>query len=112
MKRREFIALASGAVLSGPWKASAAAELSYRVGWLGSNANSFTEPYGLAFVQRLGELGFIEGQSLTIEKRHADNKLESLSVLATELAKLNCDVFFGAGLEANLAALTQSSRDT
>src|SRR5262249_20915105 len=49
---------------------------------------------------------------LTIEKRHADNKLERLPALATELVKLKCDVFFGAGPEANLAALTQSSHDT
>src|SRR5262245_54877700 len=113
MKRREVVALVSGAVLSGLWETSAvAAERTHRVGWLGTNASSFTEPYGLAFVQRLGELGFIEGPSLTIEKRHADNNLERQLALATELAKLNCDVLFGGGPEANLAALTQSSRET
>ena len=37
--------------------------------------------------------------------------LARLPALATELANLKCDVFFGAGPEANLAALTQSSRD-
>lgn len=113
MKRREFVGLASGAVLSGLWKGAAiSADRSYRVGWLGTNATSFTERYSLAFVQRLGELGFVDGASLTIEKRHADSKPERLPALATELAELNCDVFFGAGPEAVLAALTQSSRDT
>jgi hypothetical protein len=32
--------------------------------------------------------------------------------LAAELAKLECDIFFGSGTEANLAALAQSNRDT
>jgi putative tryptophan/tyrosine transport system substrate-binding protein len=39
-------------------------------------------------------------------------KLERLPALATELAKLKCDILFGGGPDANLAALTQSSRDT
>jgi putative tryptophan/tyrosine transport system substrate-binding protein len=69
------------------------------------------EPYSVAFVQRLRELGFVEGRSLTVERRHADNKLERLPALAKELAYLKCDVFFGAGPEANLAALSQSSPD-
>ena len=40
-----------------------------------------------------------------------DNLLKRLPALATELANLKCDILFGAGPEANLAALTQSSRD-
>jgi putative ABC transport system substrate-binding protein len=32
--------------------------------------------------------------------------------MAAELAKLNCDVFFGGGAEANLVALLNASRDT
>lgn len=113
MRRRKFIALAGGAVLAGPWRASAqSVGRSYRVGWLGSTADSFTEPYSLAFVQRLRELGFVEGSSLTLERRHADGKPERLPALAAELAKLRCDVFFGTGLEAILAALVQASGDT
>src|SRR5262245_51657234 len=49
-----------------------------------------------------------EGPSQTIERRHADSKLERLPALAAELAKVRCDVFFGQGLEANLAALLGS----
>jgi len=71
---------------------------SYRVGRI-SVTDSFTspEPYQLAFVQRLRELGFVERRNLTIESLHADGKLERLPALATELAKRKCDVFFGAG---------------
>src|SRR5262245_6357166 len=85
---------------------------SYRVCcWLGV-FDSFAEPYWLAFVQRLGELGFVEGRNLSIERLHAGGKLERLTALAAELAKLECDVFFGSGHEVNLAALAQSNRDT
>jgi putative tryptophan/tyrosine transport system substrate-binding protein len=66
----------------------------------------------VAFVQRLSELGLTEGRNLLIERRHADNKLERLPAMAAELAKLKCDVFFGGGSEAVLAALTNASRDT
>jgi len=112
MNRREFIGLIGGVTLFAPRLASAQPTgRSSRVGWIGVN-HGFAEPYAMAFVQRLGELGFIEGRNLTIERLHADGKLERLPALATELAKLECDVFFGSGHRANLAALTQSSRDT
>ena len=112
MRRREFMTIIGGAVLAGPRRVSAQPTgRSYRVGWI-SVSDSFAEPYALAFVERLGELGFVEGRNLTIERLHGDGKLERLPALATELAKLECDVFFGSGHRANLAALTQSSRDT
>jgi putative ABC transport system substrate-binding protein len=113
MKRREFLTLVTGAVIASPsWGSAQEAGRSYRVGWLGSTPASFTEPYSLAFVQRLGQLGFIEGSNLSIERRQPDSDLERLPALAIELAQLKCDVFFGAGLEASLAALTHASPDT
>jgi putative tryptophan/tyrosine transport system substrate-binding protein len=112
MKRREFMTLAGATALAAPrWTSAQSSVRSYRIGALGSTAAAFTEPYNVAFVQRLAELGFIES-NLTIERRHADGKPERLPALAAELAKLKCDVLFGQGLEANLAALAYSSPDT
>ncbi len=112
IRRRQFlIATFAGALAAPRWAWGQVAGRSYRLGWLAVN-DSFKEPYSLAFVQRLGELGFVEGRNLSIERRHADNKLERLPALAAELAKLKCDAYFGGGTEAGLAALTQSSRDT
>jgi putative ABC transport system substrate-binding protein len=109
-RRRVFVALT--AVVAMPrWARSQPAKRSYRIGWLAS-IDSFKEPYGLAFVQRLGELGLVEGNNLSITHRHAAGQLEKLPSLAAELVKLNCDVFFSAGPEANLVALKQASRDT
>ena len=112
IRRRQFlIAIGAGALAVPRWSLAQAAGRSYRLGWL-SISDSFKEPYSLAFVQRLGELGFVEGRNLSIERRHGDNKLERLPELAAEFAKHKYDAFFGGGSEANLAALTQSSRDT
>lgn len=87
------------------------AEHRYRIGWI-ALTDAFNEPYSQAFVRRLGELGFVEGRNLTIERRHANSKLEGMAALSAALGKLKCDVYFGGGSEATLAALTQADRNT
>ncbi len=109
--RRNFL-LALGGVLALPRFARAQqAERTYRVGWL-SSAGSRTEPYNIAFVQRLRELGFAEGRNLVIEFRAAEGRIERLPELAADLARQNCDVLLAPGSEATLAAMKQASRDT
>jgi putative ABC transport system substrate-binding protein len=110
LSRRAFLLLA-GMLAMPPWARGQTARRVHRLGWL-SATDSYKEPYGLAFVQRLRELGFAEGGSLTIGYRHAEGTIEKLPSAAAELARLNVDVFFGAGLEASLAALKQVGGDT
>jgi putative ABC transport system substrate-binding protein len=110
--RRKLLFTIGAAAVSVPrWARSQPTERRYRLGWI-STSDTFNEPYDLAFVQRLGELGFVEGRNLTIERRHGDNKLERMPALAAALGKLKCDVYFAGGPEANLAALTQADRHT
>ena len=112
IRRRQFLIAIGASALAAPrWATAQTAGRSYRLGWLAST-DSFKEPYSLALVQRLEELGFVEGKNLSIERRHGDAKVERLPGMAAELARLKCDVFFGGGPEAALAALTQASRDT
>ena len=94
------------------WALSQPTAHRYRIGWLASSADSYKEPWALAFVQRLAQLGFVEGSNLTIERRHPGGRLERLPATSAELGKLKCDAYFGSGNEANLAALTQASRQT
>jgi putative tryptophan/tyrosine transport system substrate-binding protein len=109
--RRAFIALA--AALAMPrWVRGQAALRAHRLGWLSATELQHKEPYGLAFVQRLRELGFVDRTNLTIEYRHAAGTFEKLPSAAAELARLNVDIFFGAGPEASLAALKQVGGDT
>jgi putative ABC transport system substrate-binding protein len=57
-----------------------------------------------AFRQGLHELGWAEGQNITIERRYAEGDAERLSTLATELVRVPVDVMVTAGLPAALAA--------
>ena len=82
----------------------------YRIGILSSGRR--TEPYYVAFDQRLRELGFAEGRNLVIEYRTSGGRVERLPELAADLARQNCDVLIAPGTEANLIALKQASRDT
>lgn len=110
LSRRAFIALAAGLVLPRRVRGQAARRV-HRLGWLSTTELQHKEPYGLAFVQRLRELEFVDGANLTIGYRHADGKIERLPSAAAELARSNVDVFFGAGPEAALAALKQVGAD-
>jgi putative ABC transport system substrate-binding protein len=74
-----------------------------RIGYLGgttSNAAFNLKP----FRERLRELGYVEGQNMTIEIRHHEGKVERLPELAAELVRLNCDVVVTNGTEAAVAA--------
>src|SRR3954453_1553436 len=45
-----------------------------------------------AFVQRLQELGWGEGRTVTIEYRWAEGRVERLTEIATEFVRLNVDI--------------------
>ncbi|MBI2154617.1 MAG: ABC transporter substrate-binding protein [Candidatus Rokubacteria bacterium] len=49
-------------------------------------------PYTEVFRQGLGELGWVEGQNITIEYRWAEGNLERLPDLAAELVRLKVDI--------------------
>jgi putative ABC transport system substrate-binding protein len=72
----------------------------WRIGYLVAGSRGIDE----AFRQGLRDLGYVEGQNLTIEYRHADNQLERLPDLAAELVRLPVDVLVTAGENAARAA--------
>jgi putative tryptophan/tyrosine transport system substrate-binding protein len=111
--RRRLIGTLGAAVFAAPWRVLAQTPArSYRIGWLSTSAGIFKEPYSLAFVQRLGELGLVEGKNLTLERRYASGSLDNLPAVAAELARAKCDLYFIAGSELTLAALTGADRTT
>ena len=57
-----------------------------------------------AMVQRLQELGYVEGQNLRLEFRTAEGQLERLPALAAALVRLPVDVMVASGPEAALRA--------
>jgi putative ABC transport system substrate-binding protein len=85
MDRRRFIVRMAGSLLAAPFAAEAQqAGKVYKIGYLtGSSVGPLD-----AFKQALGEHGYIEGRNLAIESRSAEGRVEQLSPLATELARL------------------------
>ena len=62
------------------------------------------DPTWLAFLQRLRELGYVEGQNLSIEYRSSGGPVDPLPALATELVRLNVDVIVVPSTQPALAA--------
>lgn len=110
MSRRRFAAALALAAVA-PRFACAQAGRQYRIGWIGTSAATHKEPYALAFVQRLGELGLVEGRNLVIERHHANNRVENFPAVAAMMARTHYDALFTTGPEATLAASVQASRD-
>jgi putative ABC transport system substrate-binding protein len=78
----------------------------YRVGVLsaGSIALDAVGNGRQAFLERLSDLGWVVGQNLTIEPRHAKGELERLPGFAAELVQLKVDMVVAFGTPAALAA--------
>jgi len=75
-----------------------------RIGFLASVSASSDADRIEAFRQGLRELGYVEGQNVTIEYRWADGKFEQLPDLAAELVRLKVDVIVAVVTQASLAA--------
>src|SRR5436853_7819032 len=63
-----------------------------RIGYIGSAASEQTASNTNAFRERLHELGYVEGQNVTIEYRYFEGRVERLPETAAELVRLKCDV--------------------
>src|SRR6266446_6163972 len=96
MKRRQFITLLGGAAAAWPLAARAQQKLP-TIGYLGTAAASAWAPWTAAFVQRLHELGWIEGRTVAIEYRWADGHTERFAEIAAEFARLKVDVIVSGG---------------
>jgi putative tryptophan/tyrosine transport system substrate-binding protein len=104
MRRREFIALLGGTALVGPGAARAqqAGKLA-TIGFLGANPSVESSRVG-ALVQRLRELGWIDGRNLAIEYRWAEGRNERYAENAAELVRLKVDVIVTSATPPTVAA--------
>jgi putative ABC transport system substrate-binding protein len=93
MKRREFVTLVGGAAAA--WPLSARGQQPAKVpliGFLGASTVSAGNQWAAAFVQRLRELGWIEGRTVVIEYRWAEGRNERVAEIASEFLRLKVDV--------------------
>jgi putative ABC transport system substrate-binding protein len=95
VKRRKVITLLGGAVAAWPGAAWAQQRLPV-IGFLGTSSAAST-PQGVpSFVQRLRELGWIDGRTVTIVYRWAEGRTERFSEIAAEFVHLNADLIVTA----------------
>jgi putative ABC transport system substrate-binding protein len=74
------------------------------IGFLGANSPAVQGQWIAAFVQRLRELGWIEGRSIAIEYRWAETRFERSPGFIAEFVRLKVDVIVTHGNENILAA--------
>jgi putative ABC transport system substrate-binding protein len=93
LKRREFIALFGGAAA---WPLVARAQRRGTVptiGVLGSDAAAW-RPWTTALVERLHELGWIEGRTIAIDYRWSQARPERAAEIAAEFVQRKVDLVF------------------
>jgi putative tryptophan/tyrosine transport system substrate-binding protein len=104
MRRRELIALLGSAAV---WPVVSRAQQSRlpTIGFLSSSVLERSDRSVAAFYRGLGEVGYVEGRTVSIEYRSAEDQLDRLPALAADLVRRQVDVIATAGnVPAALAA--------
>ena len=110
MKRREFITLLGGAAVAWPLAARAQQPATLpTIGYLGASPPEVASQWTAAFVQRLRELGWIEGRTIAIEYRWADGRSERFAEIAAEFVRLKVNLIFTYSTPSVVAAKQATS---
>lgn len=99
MRRREFITFLGGGTAAIGWPLAAVAQQPVlpTVGFLNAAAAGERPHVVAAFRDGLAETGYINGQTVAIEYRFADNQREHLPALAAELVQRRVNVLVATG---------------
>src|SRR5262249_47583368 len=93
VERRAFLGAVTGGLLAAarPAEGQQAGKV-FRIG-----ATVATDAFYDAFVQRLGELGWVPGQNAVVERRTTRGERARVGAIVAELIALNVDVILGSG---------------
>jgi len=97
MKRRDFIKVICCGAVAWPLVADAQPKKLFTIGFLGTATPAGYSQFVAVFVQRLRELGWIEGRNVAIEFRWAEGRAERYTEIATEFVQLKVDVIVTTG---------------
>jgi len=104
MKRREFITLLGGAAATWPLAASAQQPATPVIGYLSSLTKADSVHFDTAFRRGLSEMGYVEGQNVSIEYRWITDRYGPLPAMATDLVQRRVAMIGAFGPPAVLAA--------
>jgi ABC-type uncharacterized transport system substrate-binding protein len=96
MKRREFIALAGGAV-AWPLAARAQQPATPVIGFINNGSASTYAPFVDAFRQGLRQTGYVEGENVVIQYRWGENQSAKMTDYVAELVRLPANVIVTSG---------------
>jgi len=108
-RRREVITLLGGAVA---WPLAARAQQTGKlptVGYMGATTPSAQSQWTAAFIQRLRELGWIEGRTIAVEYRWTEGRSKRAAGFAAEFVQRKVDVIVTSGTGMVLAAKQATS---
>ena len=110
IRRRQLVASTAACVLGIPARGQLPGR-TYRIAYFGFTAtNSADDDRTVAaFVDRLAELGFVQGRNLIIEWRYAEGKNERYAEFAREMVQLRADVVV-TGTSTAAHAVVEASR--
>ena len=97
MRRRVFMALLGSAAATWPLAARAQQGKLPTIGFFGNSAAANGGPWTAAFVERMRELGWIDGRTVAIEYRWAEGRNESHAEAAAEFVRRKVDVIVTFG---------------
>ena len=100
MRFRVLVLTLVWGLLSAPLPAEAQPAKVYQLGIL----NPATPSSPSYLIEFLGELGYVEGRNLKIERRYAEGRLDRLPALAAELVQRRVDIVVASGSVALRAA--------
>ena len=98
IRRREFVFTLGG--VAAAWPLAARAQQpgkSPTIGFLGATTPTIWGPFVGAFLQRLRELGWIDGRDIAIEYRWAEGRDDRYAAFAAEIVQRRVDVIVTAG---------------
>jgi putative ABC transport system substrate-binding protein len=105
MDRRRFLLTSLAGALAAPLAAETQQQgKARRIGYLDQGSAARNKPYLEAFRQGLRDLGWVEGQNITIVTRFAEGRTEQLPALAAELVRMKVDLIATSTTPAALAA--------
>jgi len=97
MRRRDFISLLGGTAVSWPLLAHAEQSATPVIGYLSGATHEMMHDYVAAFHRGLADVGYTDGQNMTVDYRWAEGHNDRLPALAAELVRRRVDVIAVGG---------------